>query len=417
MKLSDELGTLAAAFGRMAVELKDSQDKLLTYGRGLEAIVDERTAELAQQKAMLEVSVAERTAQLNLANEELRRQSSELAQRNQEITLFSNMNDLLQTSISEAEAYSVISETVMQLFPNDSGAVFVLNDSRTMLEAAAVWGALPPSNLIFPPNECFAHRRGRAHVALGPDGRCPHVTDEGHVHFCLTLIAQGETLGILYLLDGPTARRKARTARVAEKAKLAKILADNIGLGIANLKLRETTRNLAIRDPLTGLFNRRYMQEALAQEQHPAKRCQTQLAVIMIDIDHFKQFNDTFGHEGGDAILRGLGTLLGEQVRRSDIVCRYGGEEFMLILSPRYPGRRAQARRDDPGKRGALEGESRDPSPTWGLSRCRSAWAIFPRITAPIRRRSCGLPISRSTRPNARGAIGVVMSDGAPGEP
>ncbi len=334
MKLSDELGTLAAAFGRMAAELKDSQDKVLSYGRGLEAIITERTLELAQQKAILEVSVAERTAQLNIANDELRRQSAELGKRNQEITLFSDMNDFLQTSISEAEAYSVISETVLQLFPEDSGAVFVLNDARNMLEAATVWGAQPPANVIFPPIDCFAHRRGRAHVAFGPEGSCPHVTEEGHVHFCLTLLAQGETLGILHLLDGPLRGDRPATARLAEKAKLAKILADNIGLGLANLKPRETTPNLPIRDPLTGLFNRRYMQEALAQEQHRAKRTQTQLAVIMIDIDHFKGFNDTFGHDGGDAVLRALGALLGAKVRRSDIVCRYGGEEFVLILSP-----------------------------------------------------------------------------------
>ncbi len=93
-------------------------------------------------------------------------------------------------------------------------------------------------------------------------------------------------------------------------------------------------RNLSVRDPLTGLFNRRYMQETLAQEQHRATRNKTQLAVIMIDIDHFKQFNDKFGHDGGDAVLRALGGFLKNHVRRSDIVCRFGGEEFALILSP-----------------------------------------------------------------------------------
>jgi diguanylate cyclase (GGDEF)-like protein len=93
-------------------------------------------------------------------------------------------------------------------------------------------------------------------------------------------------------------------------------------------------RNLSIRDPLTGLFNRRYMEEAVAQEQHRTRRNELQLAVIMIDIDHFKQFNDNFGHDGGDAVLRALGAFLQKHVRGSDIACRYGGEEFMLILSP-----------------------------------------------------------------------------------
>ena len=90
----------------------------------------------------------------------------------------------------------------------------------------------------------------------------------------------------------------------------------------------------SIRDPLTGLFNRRYMEEALAQELHRTTRNKAQLAVIMIDIDHFKQFNDNFGHDGGDAVLRELGGFFKQHVRGSDIACRYGGEEFMLILSP-----------------------------------------------------------------------------------
>src|SRR6185295_5427127 len=156
----------------------------------------------------------------------------------------------------------------------------------------AVWGPLPPANLIFPPEECWAHRRGQVHTGLSHERRCAHVTDDGHMYVCLPLLAQGETLGILYLLDGPLRNDRADEARMAEKGKLAKILADNVGLGIANLKLRESMRSLSIRDPLTGLFNRRYMQEALAQEQHRTTRNQVKLAVFMIDIDHFRQYND-----------------------------------------------------------------------------------------------------------------------------
>ena len=334
MKIRDEIGGLAADFGSMAADLKDQQDKLLTYGRQLESTISDRTAELAQEKANLEISVAERTAQLNAANDVLKNQAVDLSKRNQEITLLSKMNEFLQTSTTEAEAYSVISQTVTQLFPGDSGAVFVLNVSREMLEAAALWGPLPPAKLVFPPDECWAHRRGQVHLAVGNEQRCPHVTEEGHMYICLPLFAQGETLGILYLTGGPIRNDTADEARMAEKSELAKILADNVGLGIANLKLRESMRNLSIRDPLTGLFNRRYMEEALAQEQHRARRNDARLAVIMIDIDHFKQFNDNFGHDGGDAVLRDLGAFLQKHIRGSDIACRYGGEEFTLILSP-----------------------------------------------------------------------------------
>jgi diguanylate cyclase (GGDEF)-like protein len=334
VKLRDEIDNLAAAFGSMAADLKENQDKLLSYGRGLESIIEERTGELEREKARLEASVTARTAELNAANEVLRDQAAELSKRNQEITLFSKMSDFLQTSTTEAEAYQVISETVLQLFPQDSGAVFVLNASRNMLEAAAVWGPLPPTEVIFPPDECWAHRRGQLHVGIDRERRCSHVGGDERNSICLPLLAQGETLGILHLLDGGTLKDPADAARMAEKGKLAKILADNIGLGIANLKLRETTRNLSIRDPLTGLFNRRYLEEAMGQELHRAKRNAHQMAIVMVDIDHFKRFNDDFGHDGGDAVLRALAAFFRHQLRGSDIACRFGGEEFAFILSP-----------------------------------------------------------------------------------
>ena len=98
------------------------------------------------------------------------------------------------------------------------------------------------------------------------------------------------------------------------------------------MKLRETLHNLSIRDPLTGLFNRRYMEESLERELLKAKRYSRSLGVIMIDIDHFKRFNDTYGHEAGDQVLRELGVFLQNHIRLTDIPCRFGGEEFTLIL-------------------------------------------------------------------------------------
>jgi len=334
MKLRDEIRNLAAAFGSMAADLKNHQDRLLSHARDLETTIAERTAEPTHEKDSIELSGVERITHLNATVDELRSEVAELSKRNREITLLSKMNDYLQTSTSESEAYSIISETVAALFPEDSGAVFVLSASRDNLEAAAVWGPLATANVIFPPTECWAHRLGQVHLAVGHERWCPHVTDDRHMYVCLPLLAQGETLGILHLLDGPTRGDQDDAARMAEKCKLAKVLADDIGLGIANLKLRESMRNLSIRDPLTGLFNRRYMEESLEQEQHRAKRNDTHLAVIMIDIDHFKQFNDTFGHDGGDAVLRALGTFFKQHVRGSDVACRYGGEEFILVLSP-----------------------------------------------------------------------------------
>jgi len=117
-----------------------------------------------------------------------------------------------------------------------------------------------------------------------------------------------------------------------DEPRLAMTLAENLGLALANLKLRENLQHQAIRDPLTGLFNRRYLEETLGRELNRAQRAGAPVGVVMMDLDHFKQFNDTYGHSAGDALLSAVGALLQKEIRREDIACRYGGEEFVIIM-------------------------------------------------------------------------------------
>jgi diguanylate cyclase (GGDEF)-like protein len=148
-------------------------------------------------------------------------------------------------------------------------------------------------------------------------------------------MAQGTALGLLQLQNGlsglgqPEERCEHLTG---SKQHLAVTFGEHIALALAHLKLRESLRDQAIRDPLTSLFNRRYMEESLEGELRRAIRKQRPLGVIMLDLDHFKRFNDTFGHEAGDTLLREFANFLKTHVRREDIICRYGGEEFTLIL-------------------------------------------------------------------------------------
>ena len=143
-------------------------------------------------------------------------------------------------------------------------------------------------------------------------------------YVCIPLAAQGEMMGVL-TLDGE------RAPEAAER-RLATAAGEQIALALANLRLQETLRTQSIRDPLTGLFNRRYLEVSLERELLRAARRSQPLAVLMLDIDHFKRFNDTHGHEAGDALLSQFAEVLKRTIRAEDIACRYGGEEFTVVL-------------------------------------------------------------------------------------
>lgn len=119
---------------------------------------------------------------------------------------------------------------------------------------------------------------------------------------------------------------------MSEIQQFAEAVAGQIGIALANLRLRANLHEQTIRDPLTGLYNRRYLEGALPREIARARRGSRPLAVFMLDIDQFKNFNDSHGHEAGDAVLQALGRTFRDNCRQSDFVCRFGGEEFTLVL-------------------------------------------------------------------------------------
>ncbi|HQO28926.1 MAG TPA: GGDEF domain-containing protein, partial [Accumulibacter sp.] len=116
------------------------------------------------------------------------------------------------------------------------------------------------------------------------------------------------------------------------RRQLVQMTSENIGLAIVNLRLRESLRSQSLRDPLTGLYNRRHMEDFMARECRRAQRQRRPVSFMMADVDHFKRFNDKHGHQAGDALLAGLANTLQQRLRGDDIACRYGGEEFIVIL-------------------------------------------------------------------------------------
>lgn len=270
-------------------------------------------------------------AELQKANVQLSNWVAELEQRNQEIALLGEMSDILQACLTIEEAHEAVSQLVQPLFPDVSGGVFVMNSSKCLVEAVATWGADRfTSKTLFTPNECWGLRRGRVYRIEDTHRniRCNHIN---HIScqaesLCVPMMAQGEAMGILYLIS------QKQGLLTTAKQQLAVTVAEHVALALANLKLREALQQQSIRDALTGLFNRRYLEESLERDIQRAFRKQHSLGVIMIDVDHFKRYNDMFGHEGGDTVLRELGTFLKKNLRGSDIACRYGGEEITLIL-------------------------------------------------------------------------------------
>lgn len=272
-------------------------------------------------------------AALQEANEKLIVWVGELEARNRESALVNEMGDLLQTCTTLEDAYAVFAHSMPRLFPDTSGAFYVISASRNLADAVSSWGSLPETEAFFAPEECWGLRRGRAHEVEDPTSGllCRHVRSplEGG-YLCIPMVAQGETLGSFHL--------RLKEGGIPDPVRsLATTVADHAGLAIANLRLRQTLRDQAIHDQLTGLYNRRYMEEMLDREISRAIRFGTPLGVIMMDVDHFKRFNDLFGHEAGDTILSALGGYLRTHIRAEDIACRYGGEELLLILPEADP--------------------------------------------------------------------------------
>lgn len=263
------------------------------------------------------------------SNETLKVWLSDLEARNAEAALLRQMGELLQVCTDTAECFAVVQQYGPLLFPSFPGALLLSNDSLRGVETVAGWGQGLQTDRVFPAEECWSLRRGQVHqVQSGAAGlRCRHLPplfEGGYLE--IPMSAGGETIGLLYLEDPSGGGITSQTVE------LARTMSDNLALSLTNIRLRESLRAQSIRDPLTGLFNRRYMEETIDRESHRALRKQATIGVIMVDIDHFKRINDTFGHEAGDNVLCTVAHLLRHQVRSADIACRYGGEEFILIL-------------------------------------------------------------------------------------
>ncbi len=276
------------------------------------------TVRLAPTQYYQQREIAERKAvqdELLQANETISGLLEDARIETSAITQINELGNLLQASASREDAFRAIPERLARLLPGTRGQLSVLNTSRNRAEPAAAWG-----ERLLQSGDVTTDA-----VALRSDGSPVNIP----------LVANGEAIGVLTIQDDGDTVETSEATHTNERNRskqLASAAADQIALTIANLDLREALRVQATRDPLTSLHNRRYMQEFLEHEIHRTRRRGRSLAVMLLDIDHFKRYNDTFGHPAGDEALRFVAETLLSSVRAEDLAVRYGGEEFVILL-------------------------------------------------------------------------------------
>ena len=295
----------------------------------LEDQIRDRTVELADANERLQLEMLEKDSARRELDNQNERMLRELTERSHHATLLAKMGEHLQSCINKDEVFVAALGYAPKIFPATRGAVALFNASRNLLEVLDSWAECKLSTTVFEPQSCWALRTGHPHLVVAGDttAPCAHAAGVKHTYLCIPILAQGEALGILHF----QATDEAPTLADSELS-FKTTFAGQVGLSIANIRLREALRNQSIRDSLTGLYNRRYLEEMLEREIRRAVRAEQSLGILMLDLDHFKSFNDTYGHEAGDAVLRETAAFVTKSIRVEDIVCRFGGEEFVVIL-------------------------------------------------------------------------------------
>ncbi|RMF18808.1 MAG: GGDEF domain-containing protein [Gammaproteobacteria bacterium] len=278
--------------------------------------------------ATLEGEVASRTRQLSERVEELKKRSTDERLINQLLTY-------LQGCESEEEVFRVVSHLFEGWAPESAGLIWRRQEHGGQdLLLVGRWGLADPPVRRMKRRDCFVARQGVVHdrTRAGDSGLCDCMGQGRYAwSICLPIKERGDVIVIIQVMFGLNGSTLPVAEQEALRARLMRIV-EPLGLALQNLHLRERLRDQSIRDSLTGLYNRRFLDDRLNTEISRCERNETPLAVLLIDVDYFKNINDTWGHPVGDRVLIKLAALMHAAVRESDLVCRYGGEEFVMVL-------------------------------------------------------------------------------------
>mgnify|MGYP003873060149 CR=1 FL=1 len=268
----------------------------------------------------------------HVVNRERDKQEERIRKSTREIELLHRLANMLAACNSISEAQKVVADIVPRVLGDINGCVSIMRESRNQLEVKLDWGGNWPANRMYAPHDCWALRKGKHHLSKDEHHNlpCSHMSqcEEHGLTLCVPLTAHGNTVGMFHLYFGE------QTGKVDEETKqLAFTIAEHLGLALANLSLQEKLRSQALSDPLTGLYNRRFFEEAIENEWSKSGQTQEPLSLLMLDLDHFKRFNDNFGHDAGDYVLKEVSNLIKRVIDEDHVACRLGGEE-LAVLSP-----------------------------------------------------------------------------------
>lgn len=314
--------------------LNSQQQQVLTLLAYQTIIQLETHSSLWQTTSTLEM-IKEQARTLQHKYHQLQAHIRELEQQNLTTQLLNQLGTSLQTCITFDEAYQAITPLLSQIFPSHAGRVFVVTESQqNMAQLVLEWRSQTlPALYEIPLDSCQALRSegqqyASNHVNTDACCLCCHkvLASEEQQLLCFLLTDEDNILGMLHLYSTPQ-----ETFSPIQYQFVWKVI-NQLRLAFKNLQLLNTLKLQSIRDPLTGLFNRRYFKEILERLLSQGIKRNYNISLIMIDIDHFKRLNDTFGHPAGDTVLRDFSIFLKGYVRPTDIACRYGGEEFALVL-------------------------------------------------------------------------------------
>lgn len=318
--------------------LQSAEDKVKGFSAGG---VDYITKPLQEEEVLARVTthVALYHSQKALEAEIEKRKQVEhtLRQYMQHISILNWMSHVLHACQTEEETYHVIINVCSKLFPSSSGSLLIPDETHSRLNVTASWKEPPPETQQIRLEDFAGVSPDDVHIVEHPEigSLCSRVNYTGTQRLLCVPIFSSKILAAVISISfeqEPVDSPESEWGKSLFTQMFISEIVEYYTLALDNLRLRETLRIESIHDPLTGLYNRRHMEAALDREAHRVLRRQSSLGILMFDIDHFKIFNDTYGHEAGDVVLQKIGTLLKQHSRKEDIACRYGGEEFICIL-------------------------------------------------------------------------------------